>query len=125
MASNDNELPETDSLMTFDDYIIKELPEHLQRLIMENLKGSTGLNDVGQISNHSELNFSANGSLKGLGDALQASFTVAECVTYIIIRILTDIFQVLWMVICSGLFRRSTEYSVVVYLFFKIFHIQR
>ncbi|CAI4047186.1 hypothetical protein SUVZ_12G0510 [Saccharomyces uvarum] len=72
MASNDNELLETDSLMTFDDYIIKELPEHLQRLIMENLKGPTGVNDVGQISNHSELNFSANGSLKGLGDALQA-----------------------------------------------------
>lgn len=72
MASNENEFSETDSLMTFDDYIIKELPEHLQRLIMENLKGSTGVNDVRPISNHSELNFSANGSLKGLEDALQA-----------------------------------------------------
>ncbi|CAI4045671.1 ERMES complex subunit MMM1 SKDI_12G0510 [Saccharomyces kudriavzevii IFO 1802] len=69
MASNENE---TDSLMTFDDYISKELPEHLQRLIVENLKSSTGSNDARQALNGSEMNFSINGSFKGLDDAFQA-----------------------------------------------------
>ncbi|CAI4991327.1 CPS_HP_G0107460.mRNA.1.CDS.1 [Saccharomyces cerevisiae] len=71
MTDSENESTETDSLMTFDDYISKELPEHLQRLIMENLKGST-TNDLKQTSNNSEFNVSKNGSFKGLDDAIQA-----------------------------------------------------
>lgn len=62
MGNKENESTETDSLMTFDDYISKELSEHLQRLIMDDLKGGTASNGMGQFSNNSKFNFSTNGS---------------------------------------------------------------
>lgn len=121
MTDSENESTETDSLMTFDDYISKELPEHLQRLIMENLKGST-TNDLKQTSNNSEFNVSKNGSFKGLDDAIQALQMQSVLHPSSLGSLATSSKFSGWS-FAQG-FCRTAKHSVVVHLFPKVLYIQ-